>query len=70
MTKKQIPSNGGYFNVSTPDKVAETKINDLHERTLRLIHCDHSSSFQELLQRDNSKTIHRKKYPGTSYNDV
>ena len=69
--KKQIPSNEGYFNVSTPDKVAETKkMNDLHERALRLIHCDHSSSFQELLQRDNSMTIHRKKYPGTSYNDV
>ena len=48
----------------------QKKINDLHERVLRLIHCDHSSSFQELLQRDNSMTIHQKKYPGTSYNDV
>ena len=48
----------------------QKKINDLHEKALRLIHCDHSSSFQELLQRDNSMTIHQKKYPGTSYNDV
>ena len=33
---------------------------DLHERALRLIHCDHSSNFQELLQRNNSVTIHQK----------
>ena len=25
-SKKQIPWKGGYFNVSTPDKVAEAKI--------------------------------------------
>ena len=24
-SKKQVPWNGWYFNVSTPDKVAETK---------------------------------------------
>ena len=36
------------------------KINKLHERALRLIYCDHSSDFQELLQRDNSVTIHQK----------
>ena len=27
------------------------KINNLHERALKLIYCDHSSNFQELLQR-------------------
>ena len=52
------------------NKLKSKKINNLHERALRLIHCDHSINFQELLQRDNSVTIHQKKYPGTSYNDV
>ena len=36
------------------------KINNLHERKLRLIYCDHSSDIEELLQRDNSVTIHQK----------
>ena len=43
-------------------QINKQKINDLHER--RLIYCDHSSNFQELLQRDNSVTkiyIHKKK---------
>ena len=41
-------------------KSINKKINNLLERALRLIHCDHSSDFQELLQRDNSVTIHQK----------
>ena len=35
-------------------------INNLHESTLRLIYCDNSSTFQELLQRNNSITINQK----------
>ena len=42
------------------NKSINKKINNLHERALRLIYCDHSSDFQELLQRDNSVTIHQK----------
>ena len=42
------------------NKSINKKINNLHEKTLRLIYCDHSSDFQELLQRDNSVTIHQK----------
>ena len=42
------------------NKSTNKKINNLHERALRLIYCDHSSDFQELLQRDNSVTIHQK----------
>ena len=42
------------------NKSINRKINTLHERALRLIYCDHSSDFQELLQRDNSVTIHQK----------
>ena len=41
-------------------KSINKKIDNLHERALRLIYCDHSSDFQELLQRDNSVTIHQK----------
>ena len=33
---------------------------NINERALRLIYYDHSSNFQELLQRDNSVTIHQK----------
>ena len=42
------------------NKSINKKINNLHERALRLIYCDHTSNFQELLQRDNSVTIHQK----------
>ena len=42
------------------NKSINKKINNLHERALRLIYCDHSSDFQELLQKDNSVTIHQK----------
>ena len=42
------------------NKSINKKINNLHERTIRLIYSDHSSNFQELLQRDNSVTIHQK----------
>ena len=42
------------------NKSRNKKINNLHERALRFIYCDHSSNFQELLQRDNSETINPK----------
>ena len=41
------------------NKSINKKINNLHERALRLIYCDHSSTLQELFQRDNSLTIHQ-----------
>ena len=41
-------------------KSINKKINSLHERALRLIYCDHSSNFQELLQNDHSVTTHQK----------
>ena len=41
-------------------KSINKKTNNLHERALKLIYCDHSSNFQELLQRDNFVTIHQK----------
>ena len=42
------------------NKSINKKISNLHERALRLIYCDHSSNFQELLQGDNSVTIYQK----------
>ena len=42
------------------NKSINKTINNLHERALRLIHCDHTNKFQELLQRDNYVTIHQK----------
>ena len=42
------------------NKSINNRINSLHEKALRLLYCDHSSNFQELLQRDNSVTIHQK----------
>ena len=37
---------------------SNNKINLLHERALRMIYNDQISSFQELLEKDNSFTIH------------
>ena len=35
------------------------KINRLHERFLRIIYCDKQSSFEELLEKDNSVSINQ-----------
>ena len=37
------------------------KINHLHERTLRIIYKDNISTFEELLEKDGSYSIHHKK---------
>ena len=36
------------------------KINQLHERSLRIVHKDNNSSFKELLKKDNSFTVHHR----------
>ena len=38
----------------------KNKINSLHERVLRITHGDKSSSFQDLLKKDNSASIHHR----------
>ena len=63
--KRRILFNSSQFNYCPllwvrHSKSINKKINNLHERALRLICCDHSSNFQELLQRDNSVIIHQK----------
>ena len=42
------------------DRTLNNKINRLHERALRLPYDDDNSSFQELLNLDNSMTIHHR----------
>ena len=39
-------------------RIINKKINRLHERCLRIIYCDNQSSFEELLEKDNSVSIH------------
>ena len=36
------------------------KINKIHERTLRIVYVDHQCTFEELLARDSSFTIHER----------
>ena len=42
-------------------KIMNNKINRIHERVLRLVYSDHVSSFDELLKRDRSFSIHQRK---------
>ena len=41
-------------------RIINAKINGLHERSLRVVYDDRKSSFDELLKRDKSFTIHEK----------
>ena len=42
------------------NRTLKNKINKLHERALRFVYEDINLSFQDLLDRDNSMTIHRR----------
>ena len=39
-------------------RTTSNKINKLHERALRLVYDDYGSTFEELLEKDNSFTVH------------
>ena len=39
-------------------RTTSNKTNKLHERALRLVHGDYGSTFEELLEKDNSFTVH------------
>ena len=39
-------------------RTTNNKINKLHERTLTLVYDDYTSTFDELLEKDNSFTVH------------
>ena len=40
--------------------IINKKINRLHERCLRIIYCDKQSSFEELLEKNSSVSIHQR----------
>ena len=40
------------------NRTTNNKINKLHERALRLVYDDYLSAFEELLEKDNSLTVH------------
>ena len=42
------------------NRTLNNKINRLHERALRLVYDDENLSFEELLELDNSMTIHQR----------
>ena len=39
-------------------RILNNRINNLHERCLRIIYCDKTSSFEELLETDRSVSVH------------
>ena len=41
-------------------RISNNKINRLHERCLRIIYCDKQSSFEGLLEKDSSASIHER----------
>ena len=41
-------------------RTMNNKINRIHERALRLVYSDHVSSFDELLKKDRSFSIHHR----------
>ena len=60
--KSFIISQFGYCPLSWMfhSKRLHNKINSIHERALRITYVDNVSSFQELLEKDNSVSIHHK----------
>ena len=42
------------------NRALDNKINHLHERALRIVYDDYSSSFEDLLNKDKSVTIHQR----------
>ena len=42
------------------DRRSNNRINDIHEKSLRAVYNDKKSTFEELLDKDNSVTIHQR----------
>ena len=41
-------------------RILNNRVNNIHLRALRIVHQDKKSSFEELLQKDNSVSVHMK----------
>ena len=61
--KSFVTSQFGYFQLvwMFHSRRLSNKINSIHERTKRITYQDHISTFQELLNKDNSVSIHHRK---------
>ena len=61
--KAYFMSQYGYWPLvwTNRSKSLNDRINTLHERTLPLVYNNFTSSFTELLKKDNLVTIHQKK---------
>ena len=60
--KASVESQFGYCTLvwMFHSRTLNNRINQLHERALQLTYKDHKSSFDDLLQKDNSFTIHHR----------
>ena len=47
-------------NLDVHDRAANSRINKIHERALRIVYRDTKPSFDELLAKDNSVSIHQR----------
>ena len=43
-------------------RLVNNKINRLHERCLRIVHSDNQSAFEELLEKDNTVSVHQRNF--------
>ena len=59
--KTLIQSQFGYWPLvwMFHSRKLNSRINRIHERSLRLVYADNKSSYQQLLEKDNSFTIHQ-----------
>ena len=62
LTKRFITSPFSYCSLiwMLNSKTLNNRINDIHERALRLTYKDNQSSFKELLEKDHFATVHHK----------
>ena len=60
IAKAFIESQFGYSPLVFHSRTLDNRINRLHERALRLVYTDPSLTFKQLLQKDNSFTIHHR----------
>ena len=60
--KAFVHSQSGYcpLNWMFHNITLNNKINRIHERALRIVYCDKTSNFTELLQKDNAVTVHQR----------
>ena len=57
-----IASEFGYYALIWvfPSRKLNSRVNKFHKGTLKIVYQDYASSFTELLQKDNSTTIHNR----------